>query len=208
MPLSLHKYIKVTKSVAKSFTANIWRTFPIFSMNPMFVLAVSSTFLPSAEKVTRGKEVLTDKEKATMGVKCDRAAGNGTLTRAGADALLSLSFTALTFFHHYHLHLCSANIMTCGKRLSDDLQAIIVRKFTEDNLTTVEIAKSLRCPYTTIQGIWALWKHTGTVSTQKLKNRGRPRIMGYEDNQVCCVLFHLTSYLSFLVPFRPFGKSE
>lgn len=130
---------------------------------------------------------------------CDMVCSDGMLTRAGCFAL----------FHHYHHHLCTIILMTRGKRLSDDLQAVIIRKYTEDKCTAIEIARSLKCPYTTICGILTTWKLTGAVSAPNLKNRGRPRVLEYEDNQVCCYHFHLIlSYLSFLVPFRPFVKPE
>lgn len=127
--------------------------------------------------------------------------GDGTLTCAGCFALI--------LFHHYHHHLCTIILMTRGKRLSDDLQAVIVRKYTEDKCTAIKIAWFLKCPYTTICGILTTWKLTGTVSAPNLKNCGRPRVLEYEDNQVCYYHFHLIlSYLSFLVHFRPFDKPE
>lgn len=99
--------------------------------------------------------------------------------------------------------------MTRGKRLSDDLRAVVVRKYTEDNCRIFDIARSLKHPYSTIRGILTQWADTGTVSAQNLRVRGRPRILEYEDNQVCCDPFpyrHLT--LFFLVYLRPSDEPE
>lgn len=140
-------------------------------------------------KVTRGKE---------DGQESDDGRVNVTAVRW---------YAVMTHLHVLTLSLLSSPpppsmytvvLMTRGKRLSNDLRAVIVKMYTEDKLTIVKIAKSLNYPYSTIQGVLASWKHTGTVSAQKLKNRGRRRIMEYEDNQVCCELFHLILLPTFL----------
>lgn len=81
--------------------------------------------------------------------------------------------------------------MARGKRLSDDLRAVIVRQNTTGNLNAVQIAQSLGYPPRTIQDILAKYRATGTVSAWRRKNRGRPRKLEYEHNQVCFVYFRL-----------------
>lgn len=100
-------------------------------------------------------------------------------------AAAAFSFTTTIIFVYGLL------FMPRGKRLSDDLRAIIVRK-KEEGERTIEIAEALRIPLKTIEGILTTWNKTGTVLTQKLKNHGRPRKVETEDTQVCYGHFHLT----------------